>query len=326
MIIANPMYDVVFKYLMSDSKIAKMLIAAIIGEEIVELDFRQTEHQAEIKSRNLLVYRLDFAAKILQADGSHKLVLIEIQKAKFPSDIMRFRRYLGNQYANGDNVVAEPQSEYNALPIITIYFLGHKLQHTTAPVIKVQREYVNVITGELLIDREEFIESLTHDSFIIQIPYLSEKRRTELEQILSIFDQSKAIENQHFLALREDDYPDKYSEVIRRLLKAAEEQDVRETMTIEDEVLGDLESLERKIQQKEDELERKEDELEQKEDELGQKGEELEQKDKLLVEKIKTIEVKDKSLQEKDKALLNAYKLLVDAGVPSDLAKKQLGL
>jgi hypothetical protein len=218
---------------------------------------------------------------------------------------MRFRRYLGNQYADGENVIAEPQGEYNALPIITIYFLGHKLDHTDAPVIRVRREYVNVITGERIVYKEDFIESLTHDSFIIQIPFLAEKRRTELEQILSIFDQSKAIENRHFLTLKEDDYPEKYSEVIRRLLKAAEEQDVRETMTIEDEVLGDLESLERKIQQKEEELEQKEEELDQKGIELDQKGMELKQK---------------------DKALLNAYKLLVDAGVSSDLAKKQLGL
>jgi hypothetical protein len=218
---------------------------------------------------------------------------------------MRFRRYLGNQYADGGNVVAEPQGEYNALPIITIYFLGHKLDHTDAPVIKVQRGYVNVITGERIVDKEDFIESLTHDSFIIQIPFLTDKRKTELEQILSIFDQSRTIENHHFLTLSEEDYPSKYSGVIRRLLKAAEEPAVRETMTIEDEVLGDLEALERKIQQKEEELEQKGVELEQKGMELKQKGMELEQK---------------------DKALVNAYKLLVDAGVSSDLAKKQLGL
>ena len=38
--IANPIYDVVFKYLMEDAKVAKLLISSIIGEEIEELDFR----------------------------------------------------------------------------------------------------------------------------------------------------------------------------------------------------------------------------------------------------------------------------------------------
>ena len=31
MLIANPIYDVVFKYLMEDSKIAKLVISSIIG-------------------------------------------------------------------------------------------------------------------------------------------------------------------------------------------------------------------------------------------------------------------------------------------------------
>ena len=34
--IANPIYDVVFKYLMDDNQIAKLMLSAIIGEEIIE--------------------------------------------------------------------------------------------------------------------------------------------------------------------------------------------------------------------------------------------------------------------------------------------------
>ena len=36
--IANPIYDVVFKYLMEDSKCAKILLSALINLEIVELE------------------------------------------------------------------------------------------------------------------------------------------------------------------------------------------------------------------------------------------------------------------------------------------------
>ena len=42
--IANPIYDVVFKYLMRDEKLARLLLSAIIGEEVISLDFRPTEH------------------------------------------------------------------------------------------------------------------------------------------------------------------------------------------------------------------------------------------------------------------------------------------
>ena len=44
------------------------------------------------------VFRIDFAARLRMADGSEQLVIIEIQKAKFPTDILRFRKYLGTQY------------------------------------------------------------------------------------------------------------------------------------------------------------------------------------------------------------------------------------
>lgn len=38
MIIANPIYDIVFKYLMADLDVAKGVIAAIIDEEILMLE------------------------------------------------------------------------------------------------------------------------------------------------------------------------------------------------------------------------------------------------------------------------------------------------
>ena len=101
--IANPIYDVVFKYLMDDSKIAKLFISTIIGEKILSLDFLPKEKVVELEHRSLTVYRLDFSAKIQTADG-YKNVLIEIQKAKFATDIMRFRRYLGEQYQKKENV------------------------------------------------------------------------------------------------------------------------------------------------------------------------------------------------------------------------------
>ena len=252
--IANPIYDVVFKYLLSDNKIAKLLIAAIIGEEIIELDFRPTEYSSDVKERSLLIYRLDFAAKIRNADGTEKLILIEIQKAKYPEDVMRFRHYLGNQYANDNNVIAESMNKYNALPIITIYFLGHKLDHTKVPIIKVRREYQDIASGEVITEKEDFIECLTHDSFIIQIPFLAKHRRTELEAILTVFDQSMTENSRHFLNLDENDYPEKYRELIRRLVRAAADPEVRKIMTVEDEILNNFDNYERTIQEKDEQL------------------------------------------------------------------------
>ncbi len=43
MLIANPMYDVVFKYMMDDNKVARLFLGAILGEEITELEFKPQE-------------------------------------------------------------------------------------------------------------------------------------------------------------------------------------------------------------------------------------------------------------------------------------------
>ena len=47
MIIANPIYDSVFKYLLEDIDIAKELLSTIIGAEIVSLSVKPQETTAE---------------------------------------------------------------------------------------------------------------------------------------------------------------------------------------------------------------------------------------------------------------------------------------
>lgn len=75
--IANPIYDVVFKYLMSDSKIARLLIGSIIAEDIIELSFTPQERSTTIDSHSLTVYHLDFCA-IIKTGNATKQALIKI--------------------------------------------------------------------------------------------------------------------------------------------------------------------------------------------------------------------------------------------------------
>ena len=49
---------------------------------------------------------------------------IEIQKAKLVTDIMRFRRYLGEQYRDPNNAVTETDGRKQALPLLTVYFFS----------------------------------------------------------------------------------------------------------------------------------------------------------------------------------------------------------
>ncbi|NOX48706.1 MAG: hypothetical protein GXO89_17190, partial [Chlorobi bacterium] len=206
MLIANPIYDVVFKYLLDDNKIAKIFISAIIDEEVEKLEYKPLEHRVQIdKGAGFTVYHIDFSATIKTKEGEHKQVIIEIQKAKFSSDIMRFRKYLGLQYMDDNNYVKEPNAPYKkkmALPIISIYFLGYSLDQIDAPVIAVRRKYYDVSQNTEIKIKDEFIESLTHDSFVIQIPYLKRQRRNDLEILLSIFDQGNTLYVQYVVIVK----------------------------------------------------------------------------------------------------------------------------
>ena len=244
---------------MEDSKIAKLLISSIIGEEIEELELRPQEFTKDIDFKNLTyssnmgcltVYRIDFSAFIKTPEGK-KQVIIEVQKAKLATDIIRFRSYLGEQYANPENsqiIETQGREVRVGIPIISIYFLGHRLEHSNASILSVKRICTDSVTGEEIKTKESFVESLTHDSYIIQIPCLAKKRRNELETLLSVFDQSNSIDtNHHVLLVREEDFPEKYRHIIRRLQAAILEPETRKTMKLEDTLLIEFQDIERQI-------------------------------------------------------------------------------
>ena len=252
--IANPIYDVVFKYMMEDNEVAKLLISTIIDQNIIQLEFMPQEHTIDLEKKSLTVYRLDFKATI-KTKTDKKIVVIEVQKAKFASDITRFRRYLGEQYLSKEN---------KNLPIIGIYFLGYNLEKVKVPVVKVQREYINLVTNTKIVEREKFIESLTHDSFIIQVKSLHSPYNSKIEKFLSIFDQTEKRENDHVLEIKEAEYPQHYNLLLRRLQKAALESSLRKEMEIEDEIVADLDNLEREIEKRDNVIEEKDKQLSEK--------------------------------------------------------------
>jgi hypothetical protein len=279
--IENPIYDVVFKYMMEDNIVAKLLISSIIGEEVVNLEPKPQEHTREKDKKenkegfeNLTYYRLDFSAKIKTAGGEHKVVIIEMQKADLPTDIMRFRRYLGEQYVDYENSTVNGK-EIDAMQIYTIYFLGKELGIYDTPVLSISPEIRDVSTGKIVAEKSKFIEGLNHKSWIVQISCLKERRRNELEQLLSIFDQSNRTSDNHILNVKEEDFPEKYRPIIRRLKGAASDSKVKKQMKEEDEILKYLRNAARIMA-----------------------SEEIEKKDKTIEENKKTIAEKDREIAE----------------------------
>ncbi|MCI5160337.1 MAG: hypothetical protein D3906_18310, partial [Candidatus Electrothrix sp. AUS1_2] len=102
-----------------------------------------------------------------------------------------------------------------------------------------------------------------HDSFVVQIPSLQQPCRSRLEQLLSIFDQHRKVSD-HILEINEEDYPEEYRRLVRRLIRAAAEKQVMDTMDAEDDILEELENLERTIEKHRKKLEEKDKELDEK--------------------------------------------------------------
>ena len=286
MIIANPIYDVVFRYLMNDEKVAKLILSALIEEEIVSLAFKSTEIPVDYEGIPTVI-RMDFSAEIQLPDGGTKKVIIELQKAKYYLEIMRFRRYLGEQYADATNKIEKPTElgtiKVEGMPILPIYILGEKVTDEVIPVLRVGRQYIDVGTREVHDFRHAFMESLSHDSIFVQIPHLTNRRKTNLEKLLYVFDQSNIDDTRrHFLNIEEKAYPAQYRPVIRRLKAAMSDKKVVAQMKAEDDFLDVMKHQERELeranamaeeerQQKEAAEIREEEERRQKEEERRQK-------------------------------------------------------
>jgi len=189
MIIANPLYDVVFKRLMENEAVAKFFIGTLLDETIESVELQPQEFTYTSELAGLAVFRLDFIASIKTESGALKKVLIEIQKAKNPIDVMRFRNYLAEQYKKEDVVEGSPSHSKRALPITTIYILGFTLPEVESPCIKVERTYKDLIHKTELSVKSSFIEQLTHDCFVVQVERITERYQTRLDKLLSIFEQ-----------------------------------------------------------------------------------------------------------------------------------------
>lgn len=251
--IANPIYDSVFKYLMEDERIAKTLISALLKKEVVEVDMRRNEYTNGTRD-NISMFRIDFGARIKEEDGSTKLVLIELQKTWLETETLRFRQYLGAQYANPENILKNCENDGYGIPMIAVYLLGHKVGDIEEPVLYVKHKALdydgNHVTKGI---PDPFVDSLTHDSIIVQIPRLRGHVNNRLDKVLSVFDQSlKEKGNHQVLSVDEDKYNGdlEMMHILHRLITAASDSKLRQDMNVEDEFFSAIENRDTALMQK----------------------------------------------------------------------------
>jgi hypothetical protein len=280
MLIANPIYDTVFKRMMENERVARFFIGTLLEQTIETVEVKPQEFTYTDELAGLAVFRLDFIATIRTQRGELKKVLIEIQKARNQIDLMRFRRYLGEQYKKEDTV----NNEKTVLPITTIYILGFTLAEIETACIKVERNYRDLINQIVIEKKSEFVEKLTHDCFIVQVNRITDRYQTSLDKLLSVFEQNNfADENK---ITKEFSHPTDNEDVkiLTDILHySGTNLEERKQIEIEQEAWRTVNAM-----------------FEDKEKELLDK---IKEKDKTIDEKDKTIDEKDKTIDEKDKTI-----------------------
>ena len=304
--IANPIYDIVFKYLMEDERIARTILSALLKVEVVKVEVRPHEYSDDNRD-TLSVFRIDFGATVLDDSGKEKLILIELQKTWLETETLRFRQYLGVHYSNPKNM----QKDGYALPMVAVYLLGHKVGNIEEPVLYVNHQSLdydgNVVTTGL---PNPFVDSLTHNSIIVQIPRLHGRINNRLDMVLSIFDQShKDKSDDHILSIDDSTYDGDadMEHILHRLTMAAADADMRHRMNVEDEYFSAIEKRDTEILVRDHKI------AEQKSLLAEQRSQIDEQKSQIDEQKSQIDEQKSQIDEQKD-MLRATIKMLLDAG------------
>ena len=236
--VANPIYDSVFKYLVEDLRIAKILISALLKKEVLEVEVRKHEYTNGTRD-NISMFRIDFGAKVRESDGS-------------------------------------------------------------------------------------FVESLGHDSIIVQIPRLHGRVNNRLEKVLSVFDQThKDKGNRQMLNIDEDNYEDDTDMmyILRRLLAAASDAKLRQDMNVEDEYFTAIENRDTAIMNRDKKIAEQDQYIAEQSNQIAEQNNQIAEKDNQLAEKDNQLAEKNNLLAEQMKTLKATIQGLASRGMSlSDIA------
>lgn len=262
-IIPNPIYDVVFRYLMADYESAVIVLSTLINEKILQLHLEPLTHPIKkagtVKDPrtddDVSLFHLDFTATIQLEDGTEELIMIELQKAAEPTDIFRFKRYISKNFqhkrleeithhkSQAITVVERP------IRLIPIFILNFRIENEINDLlIKVNRSKLGVFKNEILHRHNDFIDNLSYDMLVVQLPNLSNIQEEEYQQdeykqklyaLLKLFDQKERFKNnEHRLRVMRKLLPGFLERVVSRLQAADKDNpDLEESMLAEDEIL-----------------------------------------------------------------------------------------
>jgi hypothetical protein len=281
MIIANPIYDTTFKFLLENERVAKFLIGTILDCKILTLEPTIQEYaKINEKTKTISLFRKDFAATIECEKEGKRRVIIEVQKAKLFGDVYRFKDYLGKEY------------QKSKLPIISIYILGFNLS-VNSPAFMSRPDCWDLMTKEKLNVNDHFVEQLTHSAYFVQTLRIKPSFNTRLEKLLSLFEQNNFIGGE---------------ETTKRYPFETDDNDIKEVLSILQYVAADEKMRE--------ELDLENFYLKEMDWAFGEKDRKIEDQAKALEEKDKALEETDKTIEDLQNGKIVVAKKMLQDGVP----------
>ncbi len=320
-VIPNPIYDVVFRYLMEDPGSAMIIISTLINEKIKKLQLEPTTHSEKKKhgteieiqdpktKDDIHLFHLDFTAIVELPDGSEELIMIELQKASEPDDIFRFKRYISKNFQKKqEKEITDPKTQAietinKPIRLIPIFFLNFRIENEINDLlIKTNRLKTGVFKNKNLQKHNDFIDNLSYDIWVVQLPnlqniseneYINDEYKQKLYALLKLFDQkSKVKDNEHRLRIIRKFFPGFLDRVIKRIQAASvNNPNLEEQMYAEDEYLKSLIKRDIKI---------------------------------TLLEEI--IDKKDKALEDSKKIIFEFAKTLKETGISNEIIQLKTGL
>ena len=323
--VANPIYDSVFKYLMEDERVAKTVLSALLKKDVVSVELRPHEYAIETNDK-ISMFRIDFGARIRTGESETELILIELQKTWVETETLRFRQYLGAQYSDKNNIDKQKGDHKGfAYPMVTIYIMGHRVGDIDVPVLYVSHKAYDYDGHEVKKGMPDpFVESLVHDSIIVQIPLLHGVINNRLDKVLSVLDQTKrAKDDPHLLCLDESVYADNndMNYIVHRLTAAASNPMMRQNMNVEDEYYSAIEdrdtaimNRDKKIKEQNGKIKEQDGKIKEQRERLNAQTEQLNKQTERLNAQTERLNEQTERLNEQTEQLVNLKRILKEQG------------
>ncbi len=204
------------------------------------------------------MFHLDFTVTVALPDGNTEVIMIEVEKAKVAGDIFRFKCYISANFQKKQRKTVTNQRtgelEERDFPIrlLPIFILNFRIENEINELlIKTGRVKYCVFKEKELQKQNEFIDNLSYDLYVVQLPNLQSINKSEYENneyksklyaLLKLFDEeSQLLNDRHRLRISRTLFPKSLNRIINRLRTAySDYPELEEQMNAEDEYLLEL--------------------------------------------------------------------------------------